>query len=120
MLEKAIVIASLVAFPLAGCGDAAKKADTKVEKTAKKDDEPKANEDPDAGQEDAVEPSLDSPEGRVALAALVAGEISQTPDEADEILEKNGLDREKLDELMYEIAKDPELSQAYKERRMAS
>ncbi|MBA3549385.1 MAG: hypothetical protein H0T76_23165 [Nannocystis sp.] len=65
-------------------------------------------------------PAADSPEGRVLLAATVAREISGAPDRADEILGKHGLDRDRLDALMFEIASDPALTSAYMAARRTS
>lgn len=115
-----LMLALALALPVAGCGGDAKKGDTKAAKAdAKKaDGANKAPDEAEPAEPEGPKPSMDTPEGRVALAALVATEIAGTPDNADEILEQNGLDRDKLDELMYEIARDPELSRAYKERRM--
>jgi hypothetical protein len=115
--RRILLLALALAVPATGCGGDAKKGDDKAAKAdAKKADEKKADE--KKAEPEGPKPSMDSPEGRVALAAMVATEIAGTPDKADEILEQNGLDRDKLDELMYEIAKDPELSKAYKEQRM--
>lgn len=115
--RRILMLALALAVPAAGCGGDAKKGDDKSAKAdAKKADEKKADE--KEADAEGPKPSMDSPEGRVALAALVATEIAGSPDQADEILEQNGLDRDKLDELMYEIARDPELSKAYKEQRM--
>lgn len=55
----------------------------------------------------------DSPEGQVQFAALLAGEIVAAPERADKILRKHGLDRRKLDTMMFAIAADPELTEAY-------
>lgn len=65
-------------------------------------------------------PAADSPEGKVVLAAIVAKEISGDPDRADEILGKHGLDRDKLDDLMFAIAADPDLTKKYMEARRSS
>lgn len=48
---------------------------------------------------------------RVAALAL---ELRANPDKADSILGKHGIDRVGFDALMYEIAIDPEKSNAYK------
>jgi len=99
----------MVALPLAlgACGEkkADDKADDKTEEVAENTDE----------KPDEAEP-LDP---RVEKAVTVANAIASNPDSADEILEKNGLDREKFEALMYEIAKDPELSQLYAVNREA-
>jgi len=81
---------------------------------------PEAAPDADAGKPADSGPPADAPDGRVALAATVAREISSAPERADEILGKHGLDRDKLDALMFEIAGDPELTRAYMAARRNS
>lgn len=68
-----------------------------------------------AEPEAAPDPS--TPEGRVAIAAKVANAIAAEPERADAILEEHELDREKLDDMMFEIAADAELSKAYRDAR---
>jgi hypothetical protein len=63
------------------------------------------------------EDELASYDPRVAQAAKVAREISNDPQSADEVLEAEDLDREKLDALMYEIANDPDLTEQYRVAR---
>ena len=100
-----------LALILGACdkGKDAAKADKQVaadktDKTDKKADEtPKADEAPPA-------PSLDP---KVEKAVTVANDISANPDDADAILTEAGLDRESFDKLLYEIARDPELSKSY-------
>jgi hypothetical protein len=116
IIRNVLLACLALALPL-GCGGDTKKQDPKAAKAEKKADK-KAEPDLAETEKKPVEdegpkPSMDTPEGRVTLAALVASEIAQAPDKADEILESNGLDRDKLDALMYEIARDPELSKAY-------
>ena len=65
-------------------------------------------------------PAPDSPQGKVLLAASVAKEISVAPEQADEILGKHGLDRDKFDAIIFEIAGDPELTKAYMAARRTS
>lgn len=62
----------------------------------------------------------DPADAKIQLAASVAKEISGAPDKADEILGKHGLDRDKLDALMFEIADDPALTQRYMDARSAT
>ncbi len=116
--HKTLLLCLALAVPVTACGGEAKKQDkaAKAEKKAEKAEKKAATEKP--VEADQPKPSMETPEGRVALAALVASEIAGAPDKADEILEQNGLDRDKLDDLMYEIARDPELSKSYKEQRM--
>ncbi len=91
------------------------KPDAKI--AAKPDD--KAVDKPEDKPVDAKPPE-DPNAAKVTLAATVAKEISGAPDKADEILGKHGLDRDKLDALMFEIAGDPALTQAYMDARRAS
>lgn len=115
-----ILAAVALAVPATGCGGDAKKSDAKAAKadTKKADDKSDEKKADEPKEDEGPKPSMDTPEGRVALAALVATKISAAPDDADQILEDNGLDRDQLDTLMYEIARDPELSRAYKEQRI--
>ena len=68
---------------------------------------------PSASTPKHVAASPDSPEGKVQFAALLAREIVAAPERADKILRKHGLDRRKLDTMMFAIAADPELTEAY-------
>lgn len=54
---------------------------------------------------------------RVARAAKVARRIEADPTRADETLEELGMDRDQLDSLMYEIAREPELTGEYRVAR---
>jgi len=130
MLTRITIAAALLSLP--ACGGETQK-DTKVTKTVTKTVTPPPATDvkpevkPEATPEvkpevtaDKGPPAADSPEGKVLLAATVAREISGAPDRADEILGKHGLDRDKLDTLMFEIAGDPELTRAYMAARRNS
>ena len=132
MLTRITIAAALLSLP--ACGGDTKKTDTKVTKTVTKTVTPppatdvkaevKPETKPDADKPpvtaDKGPPAADSPEGKVLLAATVAREISGAPDRADEILGKHGLDRDKLDTLMFEIAGDAELTRAYMAARRNS
>ena len=63
----------------------------------------------EAGEEAAADP-LDP---KVEKAVTLANQISATPENADTILADAGMDREGFEQLLYEIAKDPELSKSY-------
>ena len=104
------ILMMMVALPLslAACGEKKAPEETPTEAADKTDEKA-----PEA--EEAAEPI----DPRVEKAVTVANAIASNPDSADEILEKNGLDREKFEALMYEIAKDPELSQLYAVNREA-
>jgi hypothetical protein len=134
MLTRITIAAALLSLPACG-GDT--KTETKTTKTVTKTVTPppvtdvkktdvKTDVKPDAGMDkpavtaDKGPPAADSPEGKVLLAATVAREISGAPDRADEILGKHGLDRDKLDTLMFEIAGDAELTRAYMAARRNS
>ncbi len=67
-----------------------------------------------------VEPAPDPRLEKVEQAATVAREIASTPDQADAILSKHGMDRSQLDALMFEIAGDQTLTAAYMEARRNS
>ncbi|MCB9568323.1 MAG: hypothetical protein H6710_14125 [Myxococcales bacterium] len=109
-----IFLTMMVAMPLAlgACGGD-KPADGKTE--AKGDEGAK---EADAGEAEAAD-EAEAMDPRVEKAVTIANEIAKNPDDADAILEKNGLDREGFEKLMYEIAKDPELSKSYAIHREA-
>jgi hypothetical protein len=65
-------------------------------------------------------PAADSPEAKVQLAASIAREISAAPEQADDILGKHNLDRDKFDAMIFEIAGDPALTKAYMAARKTS
>jgi len=98
----------MVALPLAlgACGQD-KPAEEKPVTTEKP---PAPTEEVD--EEDPLDP-------RVEKAVTIANAIAADPDSADTILESNDMDRDKFEALMYEIAKDPELSQLYAANREA-
>jgi hypothetical protein len=74
--------------------------------------------DPAAAPGAPVEAEAAAPlDPRVAKAVEVADAIASAPEDADAILEKHGLDRDKLDAMLFEIARDPALSAAYKTAR---
>jgi hypothetical protein len=99
------------ALTIAGCnggGDTKKAGDKSAAKQPDKgvktpDEPPKEPEAPPA-------PSLDP---KVEQAVTVANDIAANPGNADTILENAGLDRESFEKLLYEIARDPELSKSY-------
>lgn len=82
------------------------------DKAAKKgDDKPAAK----APAEPASEPAEPAPslDPKVEQAVELANKISDDPAAADAILSEAGLDRAAFEKLLYEIAKDPELSKSY-------
>jgi outer membrane biosynthesis protein TonB len=112
-----------LALALSACGGGetkktekvvSKKVETKTTetKTTTKPD-PTAVATPDPKPDEPATPDPNSPQGKVVLAASVAKEISVAPEQADEILGKHGLDRDKFDAIIFEIAGDPELTKAY-------
>ena len=124
-----ILVMSLGLLGLPACGGDASKTDAKVvSKTAAKTDSntdlkaaPKADAKDPAPEADKPAADLPDPNAeKIKLAATVAREISGAPEQADEILGKHGLDRDKLDSLMFEIASDPELTQRYMNARRNS
>lgn len=101
-----------------------KAADTKKDDKAADPVKDDAVEDPaeveaDAAPEQDAAPdeALEGYDPRVAKAAHVATKISEKPDDADALLAAADLDRDKLDDLMYEIANDPDLTAQYRMAR---
>ena len=119
-------LAAVVLFALPACGGDAAKTDTKtktVTKTDVKADAPKPDIKPEVATPEKpadMAPPVNPADEKVQLAATVAKEISGAPDKADEILGKHGLDRDKLDAMMFEIAGDPEMTKAYMAARRDS
>jgi hypothetical protein len=113
--------ASLLALTLAhatGCDGEKPEDGAKAGDDAKDD----AADQADGGQADAAEDPEEAAEAmdpRVGRAVDIADKIDAEPGKADEILDAAGLDRDGLSELFYEIAADPELSQAYEAARSA-
>ncbi|MBL8975969.1 MAG: hypothetical protein JNK56_35525 [Myxococcales bacterium] len=101
--------------PKADAKKVAAKADPKADAKAP-DSKPVVTPEPKPVEKPAV---VDPADSKIQLAASVAKEISGAPDKADEILGKHGLDRDKLDALMFEIAGDPALTQRYMDARSA-
>ncbi len=81
------------------------------------DDDADPAADADPAEDAAPDEALEGYDPRVAKAAQVATKISEEPDSADELLAAANLDRDKLDELMYEIANDPDLTAQYRMAR---
>lgn len=122
MTSKLIKTAMLgLALTLFACGDASKdagKKDADKQTAGKPDGDKTPGEIADKGEptEDAEGPQLDP---KVEQAVTLANKISAQPDAADEILEEAGMDREAFEKLLYEIARDPELSRSYAVAREA-
>lgn len=96
---------------LAAC-DPAPEPETKEDTAAEEEVKEEA-------QEDATEEVAEALDPRVETASKVAAAIEADPQNADSILENAGLDRDGLNDLMYEIARDPGLSASYQEQRAA-
>ena len=92
-----------------------KAADPAQDDTAEDPAEVKADAAPDVDA--APDEALEGYDPRVAKAAHVATKISEEPDNADQLLAAADLDRDKLDDLMYEIANDPDLTAQYRMAR---
>jgi hypothetical protein len=82
--------------------------DTKVAEAG--DDEAGA----DGGEEPADDDEYAGFDDRVAKAAKVARKIEEDPSAAETVLAENDMDREALDSLMFEIARDPDLTGQYR------
>lgn len=109
---------------LPACGGEAKKTDptaTKVTKVEAKPDAKKVDVVADPATPDKVEDAEPDPSAeKIKVAATVAKEIAADPEHADEVLDRHGLDRAKLDAMMFEIAADPSLTEAYMAARKNS
>ncbi|GEM_PF-2821863 len=114
-----ILLAGFSGLALASCegsSEPQKSAKTEAKPAVKTPPPPSAKADAKADANKPVEPK-ESPEDKAKTAATVANEIAGNPADADAILAKHDMDREKLDALMYEIARDPELTKAYAQAR---
>ena len=65
-----------------------------------------------AVEQHAIAPAADLSE-KVRIAAAIATEIESQPDQAEEILARHDITADSFEQLMYEIAADPQLSKAY-------
>jgi hypothetical protein len=115
LIKTAVLGLALTMFACDGGKDAGKKGTEKNVASKKTPDD--ANKKPEPEPEPEVEaPSLDP---KVEQAVTIANKISAQPDAADSILEEAGMDREAFEKLLYEIARDPELSKSYAVAREA-
>ncbi|PRP99059.1 hypothetical protein ENSA5_29010 [Enhygromyxa salina] len=114
MTMRTIITTTLFGFALAltACDkEEPAKTDTQAKTDTKTDGGGKADGGEKPGDDDPVEaPSLDP---KVEQAVNVANSIASDPGAADSILEEAGLDRQSFEALLYEIARDPELSKSY-------
>lgn len=67
----------------------------------------------DAGVGFASTTSPSPAQGMVDVAVRIAREIQASPDAADAILQRHGKTREEFEQLLYDIAADPDLSHLY-------
>jgi hypothetical protein len=114
MLHTMILGFGLTLVACDGGKDAKKDADNKAPTAKATVDGPGDGGDKAGEQADA--PSLDP---KVERAVTLANQISAQPDAADSILAEAGMDRETFEKLLYEIARDPELSKSYAVAREA-
>jgi hypothetical protein len=106
-----------LALTLSACAkDDGKKADKQAAKQPDKDKQ--VDKQPDQPQEPEA-PTLPPLDPKVEQAVTVANQIAANPSETDTILADAGLDRESFEKLLYEIARDPELSKSYAVAREA-
>jgi Tfp pilus assembly protein PilP len=123
MIRRSSVAAALcaVALTLPGCDSEAKK--TEVTKTSKVEVKAPPTTEPEAKPEQPEQAKAEEPQApdpaaeKVKVAATVAREIAADPEHADEVLARHGLDRAKLEAMMFEIAADPALTEAYMAER---
>lgn len=122
MTSKLIKTAMLgLALTLFACGDTSKDAGKKdAGKKAAPADKIDKGEVADKGEPEP-EPEVEAPslDPKVEQAVILANKISAAPESADSILEEAGMDREAFEKLLYEIARDPELSKSYAVAREA-
>ena len=72
----------------------------------------------DGSTESAVSPATGAPTVEQAReAGTIARAIESDPGRASEILAKHGMTAESLDHLIFEIAKDPKLTEAYEDAK---
>jgi hypothetical protein len=69
-----------------------------------------ACDDADAGE---TTPAAETPRDPAKRAAAIATELKASPDNAEQVLAKHDLTIEEFERLMYEVAADPEMSEAY-------
>lgn len=119
-MNKLITVTVLaLTFTLSACAkDDTKKADKKADKQAAKQGDKQVEKQPEPPQEPEV-PAAPPLDPKVEQAVTVANQIAANPSEADTILAGAGLDREAFEKLLYEIARDPELSKSYAVAREA-
>ena len=120
----AAIAITMVVATVAGCDDGAKAgadsgappavstkgkvAKPSLDKSKLLADATPAKADAEAGDE------FDGFDPRVVKAASVARDIEANPAKTDDVLQERGLDRDSLDTLMFEIAKDPDLTGQYR------
>jgi hypothetical protein len=98
--------------------DDGKKADKQAAKQPSGKQIDKQPEQPQEPQEPEA-PTAPPLDPKVEQAVTVANQIAAAPGNADTILSDAGLDRESFEKLLYEIARDPELSKSYAVAREA-
>jgi len=113
LIKTAVLSLALALVACDGGKDADKKVADKKAPTSKTDE---ADAKPPEVEQPPEAPSLDP---KVEQAVTLANQISAQPDAADSILEEAGMDREAFEKLLYEIARDPELSRSYAVAREA-
>jgi len=101
-----ILVLALSAIVFAACDSGEKQ--TEPVKTVEKTADKPADTPPEVEEVDEVDP-------KVAKAVAVAKEIEANLENTDEILAKHGLDRDSLEQMMYDIARDPAMASAYEE-----
>jgi len=115
------------ALALPACGGEAKKTEvtkttkveTKTTTVTKAEPKPEVKAPDEAAKpEEPIKP--DPLQEKVQIAAVVAKAIAADPEHADDVLNKHGLDRAQLDAMMFEIAADPALTEAYMAARKTS
>jgi hypothetical protein len=99
----------------AGLALAACESEQPGDQTAMPGDQARTEEQKDA-QKAAEEQYKDVPE-KARQALVIADEVEKNPAQLDSALQQNGMDRKDFDDLMYDVARDAKLSDAYLAKR---
>ncbi|KIG16319.1 hypothetical protein DB30_04779 [Enhygromyxa salina] len=114
MTMRTIITTAMMGLALTlGACDKAEPA--KADKQAKADPGAKPADADKLANADKPDDAVDAPalDPKVEKAVNVANMIANDPAAADKILDEAGLDRDSFEAMLYEIARDPDLSKSY-------